>query len=1061
MNKFAIRFYTLLLIWGVWFYYVRYLSSNDAIVQEPTQIIVGKETKDNTDKESSKEKKDYHIWDEEFWDKAVKAACMGASDTDLKYTCKHEIEKIEVIAHWVEVSWDEVSYNVSFKAPSRDSFRYYHVLLDEELNARWSGSWGESISQEAVAIKDCWEDKIYTFIYSHGITYKYELEEIDAEEVVLEYEENWKVIEKKYVFELRWNEILEKSSNSFVDEDEAIKIISKDSGVKKEIIKNADEDTWMYLMIFNWLDTKEQIYHYQFTDKWYTYKYELDAISWKIITKDVQKDIWEKWALDIAMKEAWLTEDSFWRPADWYMKSLVMPDIEKETLSWQILYKVSIAANDDKVYYYEISWSEWKITKSTITESFTIDKKSWTENNLTYTLSPEDKKSSKRTINPHELWIDDIYDYKDLIYLRLKFEWDKVVDWRIVDIKDEETLWKLSTDELFEEYYFDKKYNHIDSGHLTENDKIELSKLKEWVIYDYYVEDYCDHKIINDLGKDIIVYWKEIWRHSYDDSKRFNKTTYLKNDYYGSNYGWCWWREGYTYSILYKTVSTEDILKVVRPYQIYYLSSLWNYNVWDEIDRDYNMYYIYNDTENNIKLKFFNDVYYRDSLDEWIIITLHPDEWADTNSVTTITIVGKDEVEWKIPSKPITKEIATKYINWEINDNEIRKYKSIDVEWAQILAQYYTGNDLNLWGIESISAEAAAELAKFKGDTLRLNSVKSLSAEAAQEIAKYKGAFMTLNWLETIDVGVAVWLAKYRWELNPYDTDERAKRFGPILDLNWLKTISAEAATELAKSKSSHLSLEWLTDMDVSTAEAFSHYNWYYLFFKSLNKLTPEIVVALNSRDYLYLEWFSNIDIETAFALSKFSWEKIHLGITEITPEVAKALARFNGEELWLDSLTSIDAESARWLSKYRGKVLRLMWLTKIDDNAAKELANFKGQLDVTSYYNIKEKIEKEKKTINNDSNINSQKVTNINVWSDFSIESSEKIIHLSKYKKWQKFDVKPESDILLNDTSNAMNVVIVHEQKDWNDTKREIIYIGPWEEYDVEDLTTFRIINL
>jgi hypothetical protein len=138
-----------------------------------------------------------------------------------------------------------------------------------------------------------------------------------------------------------------------------------------------------------------------------------------------------------------------------------------------------------------------------------------------------------------------------------------------------------------------------------------------------------------------------------------------------------------------------------------------------------------------------------------------------------------------------------------------------------------------------------------------------------------------------------------------------------------------------------------------------------------------------------------------------------------------------------------------------------LMWLTKIDDNAAKELANFKGQLDVTSYYNIKEKIEKEKKTINNDSNINSQKVTNINVWSDFSIESSEKIIHLSKYKKWQKFDVKPESDILLNDTSNAMNVVIVHEQKDWNDTKREIIYIGPWEEYDVEDLTTFRIFNL
>ena len=117
------------------------------------------------------------------------------------------------------------------------------------------------------------------------------------------------------------------------------------------------------------------------------------------------------------MKKAWLTEDSFWQPSDWYMKFLVMPDVEKEVLSWEIIYKISIDANDNKVYYYEISWSEWKITRSTITEDFTIDKKSWTNNNLTYTISPEDKKSSKRTIDLNELWIDDIYEYE---YLKKK-----------------------------------------------------------------------------------------------------------------------------------------------------------------------------------------------------------------------------------------------------------------------------------------------------------------------------------------------------------------------------------------------------------------------------------------------------------------------------------------------------------------------------------------------------------------------------------------------------------------------------------------------------------------
>lgn len=270
MNKFALRFYTLLLIWWAWFWFVRYLPSDKPTVQEPAQIGVEKESEDTEgtqDKKASKKEKDYHIWDQEFWDKALKAACMDSYDSDLKYLCKHEIEKIEVIAHWVE-DWYEFRYNIVYKAPDGNSVRYYHSSLDEDLNETWSSSWWESMSQEAVAVKDCWEDKIYTYVYSHGITYKYELEEIDAEEVILKYKENEKIIEKKYIFERRWNEILEKSSDSFIDENRIIKIISEDCGVDEEVIKNADEDTWMYLMMINWLDTKSQTYHYQFTDKW-------------------------------------------------------------------------------------------------------------------------------------------------------------------------------------------------------------------------------------------------------------------------------------------------------------------------------------------------------------------------------------------------------------------------------------------------------------------------------------------------------------------------------------------------------------------------------------------------------------------------------------------------------------------------------------------------------------------------------------------------------------------------------------------------------------------------
>lgn len=673
MNKFAIRFYILLLIWSAWFWYVWYLSSNsldtiESIEQNSTNLTANTNIEESQDsKEDTNKEKDYHIWDEEFWDKAQKIACMDNYDSDIKYMCKHEIEKIEFIAHWVEVSWDEITYHISFRAPSGNSLRYYNATLHEDLHETWASSWWESMSQEAVAVKDCWEDKIYKYVYSHGITYKYELEEIDAEEVILKYEENWQVIERKYIFERRWNEILEKSSDSFIDENRAIKIISEDCGVDEDIIKNADEDTWMYLMMFNWLDTQNQIYHYQFTDKWYTYKYELDAISWKIITKNVEKDIWEKWALDIAMKEAWLTEDSFWRPADWYMRSLVMPDIEKETLSWQMLYKVSIAANDDKVYYYEISWSEWKITKSTITESFTIDKKSWTNNDLMYTISPEDQKSSKRTINLYELWMEDIYEFKDKIYLKIQYKWEKVIDWSIIDENSRRSLWKLTKNDLNELYNFESNHKIIDAGSITWWD-ILLSTLTENVIYKYTIPEwsYCEPKVINDLWIDCIIYEKE--NESTEKKWISYRSTPLTNFYYPRWYPGQWkscsYSRGQSYYLLYKRASTEDLFKVIPPDQILNLDK---YKVWDKLTRDnwreYNIDYLYNNTQDDIT--FFI------KRDDEMTVTIPPKTFLFcSDSVDTVILTKK----WA-ESKRMTKDEIINFVilNRELDTESIDK----------------------------------------------------------------------------------------------------------------------------------------------------------------------------------------------------------------------------------------------------------------------------------------------------------------------------------------------------------------------------------------------------
>jgi hypothetical protein len=70
------------------------------------------------------------------------------------------------------------------------------------------------MSQEAVAIKDCGEDKIYTYVNRTSDRY----DDISNAIVTLRYSSGDKIFEEKYIFELRENEILEKYTNSFINE---------------------------------------------------------------------------------------------------------------------------------------------------------------------------------------------------------------------------------------------------------------------------------------------------------------------------------------------------------------------------------------------------------------------------------------------------------------------------------------------------------------------------------------------------------------------------------------------------------------------------------------------------------------------------------------------------------------------------------------------------------------------------------------------------------------------------------------------------------------------------
>ncbi len=660
MNKFSLRFCTLLIIWLTWFWYVWYLSSNT--VNTKTTIVEVQpitQTEQKEDEELEINKKDYHIWDTEFWDKVLEAACMDSYDSDLKYMCKHEIEKIEVIAHWIEVSWDKIRYHVSFKAPSGDSFSYYHVQLDEELNVKWSSSWWESISQEAVAIKDCWEDKIYTFINNSSETY----DNTTVSVVTLKYNLNGKTFEEQYIFDRRGNEILEKHTNTFINEEEAIEIISKDSWISKKIIEKAEDDDRLFKKS-NWLDSESQLYSYQFTDSWYTYNYILDATNWEIKSKDIQKDIWERWALDIAMNDLEITEDSFLRHHGQYMISFAFPDVKKETNDKSIIYKISLSENDDVSHYYEIDWHNWEIIKHSFNTLYIINEKNW----LDYDIYAESDKSLKYTINLKKIWMDDIYKFKDYIYLNIQYEWDNLVDWTIIDKDSNSDLWKLTNNELDELYNFESKHKIVYAGNFTWGE-ILLSSLKENIIYKYTIPkwSYCDPKIINDLWTDCIVYKKEEWTS--------NAIQYKSIPAPVLNYPWAsplhWYctigGDDWGFYITYKKATVDDLLNISKG-KVLNLSS---FNRWEKIDREHwrtsDIDYLYNDTNDDITLFISNWHSNREWLED-MTVTIPPKQLIFCSySVSDITLIKK----WSWPNANI-KMTKKEALDFALSDIWIR-----------------------------------------------------------------------------------------------------------------------------------------------------------------------------------------------------------------------------------------------------------------------------------------------------------------------------------------------------------------------------------------------------
>lgn len=104
-----------------------------------------------------------------------------------------------------------------------------------------------------------------------------------------------------------------------------------------------------------------------------------------------------------------------------------------------------------------------------------------------------------------------------------------------------------------------------------------------------------------------------------------------------------------------------------------------------------------------------------------------------------------------------------------------------------------------------------------------------------------------------------------------------------------------------------------------------------------------ELVTTFN-RPYLDLSKLVAVDQDVARELAKWQGDDLNLqGLSSIDVDVANELINFNNDYLGLSGVEKIDTEVAQILASYNGKYLGLSGLITIDKEVASELAEFQG----------------------------------------------------------------------------------------------------------------------
>ena len=316
--------------------------------------------------------------------------------------------------------------------------------------------------------------------------------------------------------------------------------------------------------------------------------------------------------------------------------------------------------------------------------------------------------------------------------------------------------------------------------------------------------------------------------------------------------------------------------------------------------------------------------------------------------------------------------------------------KTISPTDAQALSSYR--GTLILSGVTTLSADSARALKAFQG-TLWLGDVSSLSQEAAQALASSNMKALLIG---AQRLRPEVLKALYEFprkitfkKLRSIDP-ENARRFltrtrskSAFFNLAQFNPDSVILMSSMNQAYTRFLKLPQVSELDAPSARALSTFVGRRLIFPNIKSITPQAIdeLAKLGDDWnltfgervlqnrlilsvdqllkirhlikhspsLYHSYAAIQSLSADQASALVDYHKVGVlplyNLKEMSVEVARALARYQGKSLRLDGMSSLSIEQAQELSAFKGSELSLAGLSELSPELLKALLEFKGSL--------------------------------------------------------------------------------------------------------------------